>query len=227
MKKLKNSELNRISVSEFKNASKSPIIIILDNIRSAHNVGSIFRTCDAFLINEIILCGITATPPNNEIRKTALGSTESVDWRYFDNIEEAVLSLRKEGFQIISIEQADKSLKLEKFSPKKNEKYAFIFGNEIKGIDQKIIDISDNIIEIPQFGTKHSLNVSVSAGIVIWDVFSKISLGSRASFEGPGPLQMALSRQTIGIALMQSFWRAVGVEIRSGCFSRQDICLIM
>ena len=175
MKKLKNSELNRISVSEFKNTSKSPIIIILDNIRSAHNVGSIFRTCDAFLINEIILCGITATPPNNEIRKTALGSTESVDWRYFDNIEEAVLSLKKEGFQIISIEQADKSLKLEKFRPKKNEKYAFIFGNEIKGIDQKIIDISDNIIEIPQFGTKHSLNVSVSAGIVIWDVFSKIS----------------------------------------------------
>ena len=175
MKKLKNSELNRISVSEFKNTSKSPIIIILDNIRSAHNVGSIFRTCDAFLISEIILCGITATPPNNEIRKTALGSTESVDWRYFDNIEEAVLSLKKEGFQIISIEQADKSLKLEKFSTKKNEKYAFIFGNEIKGIDQKIIDISDNIIEIPQFGTKHSLNVSVSAGIVIWDVFSKIS----------------------------------------------------
>ena len=149
MKKLKNSELNRISVSEFKNTSKSPIVIILDNIRSAHNVGSIFRTCDAFLISEIILCGITATPPNNEIRK--------------------------EGFQIISIEQADKSLKLEKFSPKKNEKYAFIFGNEIKGIDQKIIDISDNIIEIPQFGTKHSLNVSVSAGIIIWDVFSKIS----------------------------------------------------
>lgn len=175
MKKLKNSELNRISVSEFKNTSKSPIIIILDNIRSAHNVGSIFRTCDAFLISEIILCGITATPPNNEIRKTALGSTESVDWRYFDNIEEVILNLKKEGFQIISIEQADKSLKLEKFRPKKNEKYAFIFGNEIKGIDQKIIDISDDIIEIPQFGTKHSLNVSVSAGIVIWDVFSKIS----------------------------------------------------
>ena len=175
MKKLKNSELNRISVSEFKNTSKSPMIIILDNIRSAHNVGSIFRTCDAFLISEIILCGITATPPNNEIRKTALGSTESVDWRYFDNIEEVVLNLKKEGFQIISIEQADKSLKLEKFRPKKNEKYAFIFGNEIKGIDQKIIDISDDIIEIPQFGTKHSLNVSVSAGIVIWDVFSKIS----------------------------------------------------
>ena len=175
MKKLKNSELNRISVSEFKNASKSPIIIILDNIRSAHNVGSIFRTCDAFLISEIILCGITATPPNNEIRKTALGSTESVDWRYFDNIEEVILNLKKEGFQIISIEQADKSLKLEKFRPKKNEKYAFIFGNEIKGIDQKIIDISDDIIEIPQFGTKHSLNVSVSAGIIIWDIFSKIT----------------------------------------------------
>ena len=175
MKKLKNSELNRISVSEFKNSSKSPMIIILDNIRSAHNVGSIFRTCDAFLISEIILCGITATPPNKEIRKTALGSTESVDWRYFDNIEEVVLDLRKEGFQIISIEQAYKSLKLENFIPKNDKKYAIIFGNEIKGIDQKIIDISDDIIEIPQFGTKHSLNVSVSAGIVIWDIFSKIS----------------------------------------------------
>ena len=175
MKKLKNSELNRISVSEFKNTSKSPMIIILDNIRSAHNVGSIFRTCDAFLISEIILCGITATPPNKEIRKTALGSTESVDWRYFDNIEEVVLNLKKEGFQIISIEQADKSLKLENFEPKKDKKYAFIFGNEIKGIDQKIIDISNDVLEIPQFGTKHSINVSVSAGIVIWDVFSKIS----------------------------------------------------
>ena len=175
MKKLKNSELNRISVSEFKNTSKSPMIIILDNIRSAHNVGSIFRTCDAFLISEIILCGITATPPNKEIRKTALGSTESVDWRYFDNIEEVVLDMKKEGFQIISIEQANKSLKLENFTPKNDKKYAIIFGNEIKGIDQKIIDISDDIIEIPQFGTKHSLNVSVSAGIVIWDIFSKIS----------------------------------------------------
>ena len=175
MRKLKNIELNRKTVNEYKNSKKTNLIIILDDIRSLNNIGSVFRTCDAFLINEIILCGITATPPNNEIRKTALGSTESVDWRYFDNIEEVVLNLKKEGFQIISIEQADKSLKLEKFSPKKNEKYAFIFGNEIKGIDQKIIDISDNIIEIPQFGTKHSLNVSVSAGIVIWDVFSKIS----------------------------------------------------
>jgi len=175
MKKLKNSELNRLSVDQFKNSSKTPVIVILDNIRSAHNVGSIFRTCDAFLINEIILCGITATPPNKEIRKTALGSSESVNWRYFKNTEEVILNLKKENYHIISIEQANRSLKLENFKPNNDEKYVIIFGNEIKGIDQKIIDISDDIIEIPQFGTKHSLNVSVSAGIIIWDIFSKIS----------------------------------------------------
>ena len=176
MKKLKNSELSRLSIDEFKNSSKTPVIVILDNIRSAHNVGSVFRTCDAFLIDKIILCGITAIPPNKEIRKTALGSSESVDWRYYKNTEEVIVRLKKEDYQIISVEQANKSIKLESFKPENEKKYAIIFGNEIKGISQKIIDNSDSVIEIPQFGTKHSLNVSVSAGIVIWDVFSKISL---------------------------------------------------
>jgi len=176
MKKLKNSELSRLSIDEFKNSSKTPVIVILDNIRSAHNVGSVFRTCDAFLIDKIILCGITAIPPNKEIRKTALGSSESVDWRYYKNTEEVIVRLKKEDYQIISVEQANKSIKLESFRPENEKKYAIIFGNEIKGISQKIIDNSDTVIEIPQFGTKHSLNVSVSAGIVIWDIFSKISL---------------------------------------------------
>ncbi len=176
MKKLKNSELSRLSIDEFKNSSKTPVIVILDNIRSAHNVGSVFRTCDAFLIDKIILCGITAIPPNKEIRKTALGSSESVDWRYYKNTEEVIMKLKKKDYQIIAIEQANKSIKLESFKPENAKKYAIIFGNEIKGISQKIIDNSDSVIEIPQFGTKHSLNVSVSAGIVIWDIFSKISL---------------------------------------------------
>ena len=176
MKKLKNSELSRLSIEEFKNSSKTPVIVILDNIRSAHNVGSVFRTCDAFLIDKIILCGITAIPPNKEIRKTALGSSESVDWRYYKNTEEVIMKLKKKDYQIIAVEQANKSIKLESFRPENEKKYAIIFGNEIKGISQKIIDNSDSVIEIPQFGTKHSLNVSVSAGIVIWDIFSKISL---------------------------------------------------
>jgi len=174
MKKLKNSELNRISIEEFKNSSKTPIKVILDNIRSAHNVGSIFRTCDAFLIDEIILCGITASPPNKEIRKTALGSSDSVKWSYFENTKEVIQKLKKEKFQIISIEQADKSTRLEDFNVNSKKKYALIFGNEIKGVNQKLIDMSDVVVEIPQFGTKHSFNVSVSVGIVIWDFFSKI-----------------------------------------------------
>tara|TARA_A100000164_G_scaffold255834_1_gene227968 strand:- start:386 stop:919 length:534 start_codon:yes stop_codon:yes gene_type:complete len=174
MKKLKNSELNRISIEEFKNSSKTPIKVLLDNIRSAHNVGSIFRSCDAFLIDEIILCGITAKPPNKEIRKTALGSTDSVKWSYFENIQDAILKLKKEKYQIISVEQADKSTELENFNIQSKKKYAIIFGNEINGVNQKVIDISDDVVEIPQFGTKHSFNVSVSVGIVIWDFFTKI-----------------------------------------------------
>ena len=187
MKKLKNSELNRISIEEFKNSSKTPIKVILDNIRSAHNVGSIFRTCDAFLIDEIILCGITASPPNKEIRKTALGSSDSVKWSYFENSKEAIQELKKEKFQIISIEQADKSTKLEDFNVNSKKKYALIFGNEIKGVNQKLIDMSDVVVEIPQFGTKHSFNVSVSVGIVIWDFFSKIKANCCLLYTSPSP----------------------------------------
>ncbi len=148
MKKLKNSELSRLSIDEFKNSSKTPVIVILDNIRSAHNVGSVFRTCDAFLIEKIILCGITAIPPNKEIRKTALGSSESVDWRYYKNTEEVIMKLKKKDYQIIAVEQANKSIKLESFRPENEKRYAIIFGNEIKGISQKIIDNSDSVIEI-------------------------------------------------------------------------------
>ena len=175
MKKLKNSELDRISVEEFKKSKKIPITILLENIRSAHNIGSVFRTADSFLINEIILCGISAQPPNKDIRKTALGSSESVEWRYEKNIDKAIKKLKDEGNKIISIEQTTNSISLENFKPSNKSKYAIIFGNEVNGIDQRTIDLSDMTIEIPQYGTKHSLNISVAAGIIIWDIFSKIN----------------------------------------------------
>ena len=175
MKKLKNSELDRISIEEFKKSKKIAITILLENIRSAHNTGSIFRTADSFLINEIILCGISAQPPNKDIRKTALGSSESVEWRYEKNIDKAIEKLKNEGNKIISIEQTTNSISLENFKPQKNDKYAIIFGNEVNGIEQRTINLSDMVIEIPQFGTKHSLNISVAAGIIIWDLFSKIN----------------------------------------------------
>ena len=175
MKKLKNSELDRISVEEFKKSKKIPITILLENIRSAHNIGSVFRTADSFLINEIILCGISAQPPNKDIRKTALGSSESVEWKYEKNIDVAIQKLKDEGNKIISIEQTTNSISLENFKPSYSSKYAIIFGNEVNGIEQSTIDLSDLAIEIPQFGTKHSLNISVAAGIIIWDIFSKIN----------------------------------------------------
>ena len=175
MKKLKNSELDRISIEEFKKSKKIAITILLENIRSAHNIGSIFRTADSFLINEIILCGISAQPPNKNIRKTALGSSESVEWKYEKNINKAIEKLKNEGNKIISIEQTTNSISLENFKPQKNDKYAIIFGNEVNGIEQRTINLSDMVIEIPQFGTKHSLNISVAAGIIIWDLFSKIN----------------------------------------------------
>lgn len=175
MKKLKNSELDRISVEEFKKSKKIPITILLENIRSAHNIGSVFRTADSFLINEIILCGISAQPPNKDIRKTALGSSESVEWKYEKNIEVAIQKLKDEGNKIISIEQTTNSISLENFNPSNNSKYAIIFGNEVNGIEQRTIDLSDMAIEIPQYGTKHSLNISVAAGIIIWNIFSKIN----------------------------------------------------
>jgi tRNA G18 (ribose-2'-O)-methylase SpoU len=175
MRKLKNSELERLNISEFKKAEKSPIIIILDNIRSLNNIGSVFRTSDAFLIEKIYLCGITAQPPHNDIRKTALGSTETVDWEYAENTLDVVKKLKSEGINICSIEQAENATTLNEFNPKPNTKYAFVFGNEVKGVRQDVVNVSDVVIEIPQYGTKHSLNISVSAGVVIWDVFCKMT----------------------------------------------------
>jgi len=174
MRKLSNSELNRISVEEYKIIEKLPIVIVLDNIRSSNNIGSVFRTADAFRIECIHLCGITSTPPNKEIQKTALGSTSSVEWKYFENTIESIKQLKNEGYLIYSIEQADESCKLDTYIPEIGKKIALVFGNEVKGVGNKIIELSDKCIEIPQFGTKHSLNISVSAGIVIWVFFKKL-----------------------------------------------------
>jgi len=174
MKKLKNKDLQRINIEEFKTAKKTPITIILDNVRSALNVGSIFRTSDAFLIESIILCGITATPPNKEIRKAALGSTDSVNWEYAKETTEAVKQLIKEGYYVVGVEQAAESTPLNKFKLPKNP-IAIILGNEVNGIAQEVVDICNEVIEIQQFGTKHSLNVSVTAGIVIWKIWEKMN----------------------------------------------------
>lgn len=174
MRKLKTTELNRLTKDEYKKAEKFPIIIVLDNIRSMHNVGSIFRTCDAFRIEALFLCGITAQPPHREIQRTALDATETVDWKYFESIFEAVNGLKKNGYKVFGIEQVDKSVLLNDFFPEKNKKIALILGNEIEGVSDDILPLIDSCIEIPQFGMKHSLNVSVSAGIVIWDIINKI-----------------------------------------------------
>lgn len=173
MRKLKNSELGRKNIDEYKRANKSPFIIVLDNIRSLNNIGSVFRTADAFLIEAIYLCGITAKPPHKDIQKTALGATQSVDWEYFDTTKEAVSKLKEKNYKIISIEQVENSTSLVDFVVESNEKYALVFGNEVKGVAQDIVDLSDYCVEIPQYGTKHSFNISVSAGIVMWDFFSK------------------------------------------------------
>ena len=173
MRKLKNKELERINIAKFKDSSKTPFIVVLDNIRSLNNIGSVFRTSDAFLLEAIYLCGITACPPNKEIHKTALGATDSVDWQYFEDTESAIIKLKAQDYIIASIEQVEKSISLEDFKLEKDKKYAFIFGNEVKGIQQNIVDMSDIFIEIPQLGTKHSLNISVSAGIVLWDAFKQ------------------------------------------------------
>ena len=175
MRKLSNSELQRVSVDEFKNQSKTPIIIFLDSVRSLLNVGSVFRTADAFSIESIYLCGITGKPPHREIQKTALGATESVDWKYFETLDDAVNYFRKQFPKglIYAVEQADTSIKLNKFSPDIEKKTGLIFGNEINGVDEKIFSSIDGCIEIPQFGTKHSLNISVCAGIVLWEICNK------------------------------------------------------
>ena len=176
MRKLKNTELNRKSIDDFKKSKKTSAIVILDNLRSIHNVGSIFRTSDSFLIEKIIISGYTATPENSRMEKTALGSSDSVDWEYSDDIIETIKKLQKKDVKIISVEQADESLKIEKFNPIRGTKYAFIFGNEVDGVSDDIINVSDEVVEIPQVGTKHSLNVSVAAGIVLWDFFFKTEL---------------------------------------------------
>jgi tRNA G18 (ribose-2'-O)-methylase SpoU len=175
MRKLLNSELNRKSVNEFKKAEKIPVVIVLDNIRSLNNIGSVFRTADAFLVNAILLCGITATPPHRDIQKTALGATDSVNWKYYKKSMEAINELKAKGFTILAIEQTEDSISLKDFQPKAEEKYAFVFGHEVRGVDQKIVDLSHFAIEIPQYGTKHSFNISVSAGIILWDYYTKVS----------------------------------------------------
>ncbi len=174
MRKLKNEELNRVSIEEFKNTKKIPLVIVLDNVRSLNNVGSAFRTSDAFRVEKIYLCGITGQPPHREINKTALGATDSVNWEHVGNTLTLIQKLKTDGYQIISIEQADNSVMLQNFAPQKNENYCFVFGNEVFGVDDKVIEASNICIEIPQFGTKHSLNISVSLGVVVWDFYSKV-----------------------------------------------------
>jgi 23S rRNA (guanosine2251-2'-O)-methyltransferase len=174
MRKLATSELNRLSLQDFKNASRMPVALVLDNVRSAYNVGSVFRTGDAFAVEKILLCGITAAPPNRDVMKTALGSTESIQWNYFSLVDEASNHLKSDGYEIVLIEQTDESIALDKFFPEKNKKYALVFGNEVEGISEQLLSLAKSAIEIPQFGTKHSLNLSVTTGIVLWDFYLKM-----------------------------------------------------
>ena len=173
MRKLKNSELNRKTVANFKEASKIPLILILDDVRSLNNIGSVFRTADAFLIKKIYLCGITASPPHKDIHKTALGATESVDWEYRSQATALVKQLQTDGVKVYAIEQAEEAVSLEKFTVKTNETFAFVLGNEVKGVSQTTVNLCDGVIEIPQEGTKHSLNISVASGVVMWDFYQK------------------------------------------------------
>lgn len=176
MEKLKLDDLNRVSVEEFKEQDKLPVAVVLDNVRSMHNVGSVFRTGDGFAIEKLVLCGITACPPHREIEKTALGATLSVDWVHFEKTTEAIISLRSHGYTIIAIEQAKNSTMLNTFTPDPEKKYALIFGNEVDGVSDEVMSMIDECIEIPQFGTKHSFNIVISAGIVLWDFFAKLRL---------------------------------------------------
>jgi len=175
MKKLKITEMNRLTVEEFKEEKKTPLVVVLDNVRSLHNVGSVFRTADAFLVEAVYLCGITSTPPQAEIHKTALGAENTVDWKYYEDTHVAVEELKAQGYTIFAIEQAKGSTMLPDLKLDKSKKYAVILGNEVKGVQQSIVDKCDGCIEIPQFGTKHSLNVSVTGGIIIWEFFKKMT----------------------------------------------------
>ncbi len=176
MRKLKITELNRISKDEFKKVEKMPLIVVLDHVRSLYNVGSVFRSSDAFCVESIYLCGITATPPQVEIHKTALGAEDSVDWKYYDDTKSAVRDLKECGVEVLAVEQVEGSTMLQSFQPQKGKRYAIILGNEVKGVQQEVVDLCDGCIEIPQFGTKHSLNVSVTAGILIWEFARKLKL---------------------------------------------------
>lgn len=176
MRKLAAEELNRVDITEFKKQVKLPVVVILDNVRSMHNIGSIFRTSDGFAAEQIYLCGITAQPPHREIEKTALGATKSINWAYLESITEAIQVLKNTGYHIIAIEQAENSVMLNNYHPQSNEKYALIFGNEVNGVSEEAMKLIDTCIEIPQFGTKHSFNISISAGIVLWDFFAKLNL---------------------------------------------------
>lgn len=173
MRKLSNEELNRKSLDEFRDAPKNPVTVVLDNVRSLNNIGSVFRTADAFIIECIYLCGITATPPHREIHKTALGATDSVAWKYFENTVDAINDLKNKGYFIISVEQAEGSVSLDDFVMENNRKYALVFGHEVHGVSDRIIEMSDACIEIPQYGTKHSFNIAVSVGIVLWELLKK------------------------------------------------------
>jgi tRNA G18 (ribose-2'-O)-methylase SpoU len=176
MRKLKLDELNRVDIEQFKAQEKLPVVVVLDNVRSMHNVGSVFRTADGFSVEKVVLCGITAQPPHREIEKTALGATLAVDWIHFEDTLIAIESLRADGYQIIAIEQAENSTMLNTFKPDANKKYALIFGNEVNGVSDEAMQKIDQCIEIPQFGTKHSFNIVISAGIVLWDFFAKLRL---------------------------------------------------
>ena len=176
MQKLRTIEMNRLSVEDFKQADKLPLIVVLDNVRSLHNVGSVFRTCDAFRVEAVYLCGITATPPHAEIHKTALGAEDSVAWHYFKTADEALEKLHESGVLVYSVEQAHESTSMEGLSVSPGQRYAVVLGNEVKGVQQSVVDASDGCLEIPQFGTKHSLNVSVAAGIVVWEFAKKMWL---------------------------------------------------
>ncbi len=173
-RKLKVEELNRPEIDQFKKIEKLPVVVVLDNIRSFHNVGSVFRTADAFRFEQIILCGITPQPPHREIHKTALGATESVDWSYQNDTLDVLKKLKADGYKLLSLEQTSDSVMMQDFKPEKNEKYVVILGNEVFGVQQEVIDLCNNVIEIPQEGTKHSLNVSVSAGMIMWHIFSHL-----------------------------------------------------
>ncbi len=175
MRKLLNRELGRKSLEQFKASEKAPVIIVLDNVRSQSNVGSVFRTADAFLTEAIYLCGITSKPPHREIQKTALGATESVNWKYFESTLEAITVLKSKGYKIIGIEQVEGSVELQDFVAQECERYALIFGHEVHGVDEAVIDLCDMCIEIPQFGTKHSFNISVSVGIILWEINKKFT----------------------------------------------------